>query len=113
MSKRPLYRAYWEAIERTVCSVCLDRADDGSCGLTRRTCAIERHLPEMTKTLSAVQSPRMDEYVAAVEAEICARCPEQVDGRCRLREAGDCALHAFLPLVLDAVEDVRASGLAP
>lgn len=31
--KDETYQVYWDAIRRRVCSVCLDQADDGSCGL--------------------------------------------------------------------------------
>ncbi|HEY7409564.1 MAG TPA: hypothetical protein VII13_02420 [Vicinamibacteria bacterium] len=103
------YRAYWEAIQRHVCSVCLDQASDGTCGLTRRTCAIQRHLPRLAEVLSRVESPRMDEYEAAIRAEICSTCPEEdASGRCALRASTDCALYTYLPLVLEAVESVKA-----
>ena len=102
------YRAYWEAIERQVCGVCLDQADDGSCGLTRRICALQEHLPRLAQVLSTVQSTRMDEYEAAVRAEICPGCSEATaGGGCRLRDQASCALFAYLPLVLEAVESVN------
>jgi hypothetical protein len=106
--------AYREAIRERVCNVCLDQKDDGSCGLTRRVCAIERHLPRLAETLSAIQSTRMDEYEAAVRAQVCGSCPEQdPGGRCALRADVECALFAYLPLVLEAIEvvnDAEAGG---
>jgi hypothetical protein len=52
----------------------------------------------------------MDEYEEAVRAEICHGCPEQDDaGSCALRDAAECALFVYLPLVLDAVESVAAA----
>jgi hypothetical protein len=58
--------------------------------------------------LSGIDSPRMDEYDAAVRAEICPACPQQdAQGACAVREASDCALLTYLPLVLDAIESVR------
>jgi len=102
------YRAYWEALQRQVCGVCLDQKDDGACGLTRRTCALQAHLPRLVEVLTRVQSPRMDEYEAAVRAEICASCPEQdAQGTCVPRGQAACALYAYLPLVLEAVESVN------
>jgi hypothetical protein len=102
------YEAYWEAIQRRVCGVCLDQADDGSCGLSRRTCALQAHLPRLAEVLARVQSTRMEEYEAAVRAEICAHCPEQDAAcHCALREQAACALFAYLPLVLEAVEGVN------
>ena len=104
------YQAYWDAIRRHVCGVCLDQADDGSCGLTRRVCALEMHLPALVNALVSVRSDRMDEYVAAIEAQVCSHCPEQnAQGRCRLRDAACCALSSYLPLVVDAVEEVHGS----
>ena len=106
------HRAYWDAILRRVCSVCLDQANDGTCGLgRRRVCAIEAHLPRLVEVLSSIDSPRMDEYVAAVEAEICGRCAQQDSGRkCELRDEGKCALYTYLPLVVEAVEEVRGAA---
>jgi hypothetical protein len=102
------HQAYWESLQRQVCAVCLDQADDGSCGLKRRLCALPAHLPRLAEVLGRVQSTRMDEYEAAVRAEICASCPEQdARGVCALRDQAACALFAYLPLVLDAVEAVN------
>jgi hypothetical protein len=103
------YQAYWDAIRRKVCSVCLDQANDGSCGLTRRTCAIEAHLPRLAGVLSTIDSPRLDEYVAAVQAHICGECPEQdAQGQCDLRDEGTCALDTYLFLVVEAIEEINA-----
>jgi hypothetical protein len=109
-SKEERYQAYWEAIRRRVCSVCLDGADAGGCGLAaNRSCAIEQHLPRLVETVLTVSSGRMDEYVAAVEAAICGRCTDQDErGFCRLRQKGDCALSIYLPMVVDAIEEVDA-----
>lgn len=101
-------RTYLEAIRQRVCSACLDQRDDGGCGLTQRTCAIEAHLPRLAAVLAGIDSPRMDEYDAAVRAEICPACASQdAQGRCAVRAAGDCALLTYLPLVLDAIESAN------
>lgn len=40
------YLVYWDAIQRRACAVCLDAADDRSCGLgSGRTCALPGQLP--------------------------------------------------------------------
>ena len=100
-------RAYWEALQASVCGVCLDRRDDGSCGLPRgQVCAMKRHLPLIVDVVHSVASTHMDEYVAAVEDHVCARCPEQDGaGRCPRRDKASCALYTYLPLVVDAVEE--------
>jgi hypothetical protein len=106
-------RTYMEAIRRHVCSVCLDRKDDGSCSLTGRVCAIEAHLPGLVKAILATKSRRMDEYYDAIRAQVCSGCQHQGEaGRCALRDAGDCALETYLPLLLDAIEDVDRPACA-
>jgi hypothetical protein len=92
-----------------VCRVCLDQADDGSCGLRGRVCAVVQHLPRLAEVLSAVHSTRVDDYVTAVETEVCTRCRQDAIGCCRLRNAGECALAAYLPLVVDAFDEASAS----
>ena len=101
------YRTFLAAIQRRVCTVCMDQKDDGSCGLHGRLCAVEKHLPGVVEAISAIDSDRMDDYVTALESQVCGGCSEDASGRCSLREKGDCALHAYLSLVVDAIQDVR------
>lgn len=104
----PPYQVYWDAIRERVCSVCLDARDDGRCGLGRR-CAIEVHVPAVVEAVLEAPGDRMDGYIAAVEARVCAGCSEQdASGRCRRRDRGECALSTYLWLVIDAVEQVRS-----
>jgi hypothetical protein len=104
------YLTYREALRRRVCAVCLDSKDDGSCGLDRgRTCALDRHGPRLIDAMLKVRSRRMDEYFAALEAEICGSCQEQdAQGNCGLRNEGRCALALYLPLIVDAIEESGA-----
>jgi hypothetical protein len=104
------YDRYREALRRRVCAVCLDSRDDGSCGLDAgRHCAVDEYLPRLVDVLLAVRSGRMDEYAAALESEICSRCASQdKEGACRLRDRGECALAVYLPLIVDAIEEVGA-----
>ena len=100
--------AYWNSIRARACAACLDAADDGSCGLRSRLCALAAQLPLIVRAIASVQSDRMDEYVQAIEDQVCRRCHEQdAQGRCRLRDRGECALYTYLPLVVDAIEEVR------
>jgi hypothetical protein len=99
------------AIRRRVCAVCLDSRDDRSCGLSGRSCAIETHLPRVVESLVAIDSSRLDDYVDAIRAQVCSHCDEQDSaGKCALRDQGDCALDAYLALVIEAVEEVRGLG---
>src|SRR5262245_55056943 len=111
MSAKPIdpgWQEYMDAIRERVCGVCLDSRDDKSCGLTGRTCAVESHPPGLVQALSSVASARMEDYAAAIRSQVCSACQHQdAEGRCELRDGSDCALDAYLSLVLDAVEDVN------
>lgn len=100
----------WDALQRKVCTVCLDARDDGTCGLNR-VCAMERHFQRVIDAVSKIQSPRMDEYYAVLEREVCANCAEQdPEGNCARRDNAECALNSFLPLVVEAIEEVLVPG---
>lgn len=104
-----LLERVWRKIQEDVCSVCLDRHDDGTCGLSRRNCALTIHLPRAIEVACAIDSPRMEPYYEAFEREICARCSSQnLDGACTLRARAECALHAYLPLVVDVIRSVAS-----
>jgi hypothetical protein len=65
-------------------------------------------LPAVIDAILQVKSERMDDYVAAIEAAVCARCTEQdAGGRCRLRDRAACGLYTYLPLVVDAIEEIK------
>jgi hypothetical protein len=105
----PRYQEYVSAIRSRVCAVCLDSRDDRTCSLTGRVCAIEGHLPRLVQALSSIDSPRIDDYAAAIRAQVCSECESQDrEGRCELREQASCALDAYLLLVLDAVVEVNS-----
>jgi hypothetical protein len=101
------YRAYRDAIRRRVCAVCLDGADDGTCGLSgARTCAIESLLPRLVDALLEARASHDGAYAAAIEARVCSHCPDRdALGQCRLRRDGRCALAVYVPLIVEAIED--------
>jgi hypothetical protein len=106
--KSDKYQAYWDALRRHVCTVCLDAGSDGNCGLTGRVCGLEAHFPRIIDAIENIDSSRMDDYVAAIEEQVCKRCPEQdPEGVCARRSHGECALYSYLSLVVDAIEEVR------
>lgn len=112
MSERDrAYDVYMEALRAQVCSLCLDQKDDGRCGLRRRECALEGHLPKVVEAVLAVQSDRMQDYEDAIRALVCADCGEEdAAGQCNVRDKGECALDTYLYLVVAAIEQVRSSG---
>jgi hypothetical protein len=51
----------------------------------------------------------MDDYVAAIEAAVCGHCAEQdAGGRCDRRDRAECGLYTYLPLVVDAIEEIKS-----
>ena len=100
---------YREALKKRVCGICLDRRDDGSCGLPQgRTCALDLHLPLILRAVETVQSDRIDDYARSIRETVCVQCPNQdTAGRCHFRENWDCALDTFVYVVVEAIEEVK------
>lgn len=109
------YRAYRDAIRQRVCAICLDGADDGSCGLGGSVaCAIEEHLPRVVDVIVDVAERRESAYAAAIEARVCSHCTHRDSlGLCHLRRDGRCALAVYLPLIVEAIEEVEARRRRP
>lgn len=98
-----------EVLER-ICATCVDRQDDGSCGLeTDLRCSIELHLPGILRALQNVSSSRLGDHAERIRRNICAVCEERDPG-CEVRERVDCPLDRYLFLVVEAIEDVRRRG---
>ena len=97
-----------EAIVRDkICSVCSDRTVHGNCGLEEPSaCALFRLFPEVAQAIQSVQSDDINDYVQAIRLGVCSVCNEQMaDGNCEARKRVQCALDAYLLLIVDAVEE--------
>jgi hypothetical protein len=97
-----------EAIVRDkICSVCSDRRVDGNCGLEQpAACALFRLFPQVAKAIQSVQSDDIGDYIQAIRRNVCSVCSEQqADGTCDMRREVQCALDAYLLLVVDAIEE--------
>ena len=108
-SSEDRYRPYRDAIRRRVCAICLDGADDGACGLSAPPlCAIDEHLPRLVAAILDVRSRQDDAYAAAVEADVCSHCSHRDGlGLCHLRRDGRCTVSVYLPLVVEAIDEVE------
>lgn len=102
-----------EAIRLRVCPLCLDGSESGECRLDQsRGCPLDTHLELIVDTILSVRSRRLADYLEAVEREVCSRCETPgPSGGCRLRDRGECSLCLYLPLVIEAVEDVTGRSL--
>ena len=97
-----------EAIVRSrVCGVCTERTTEGGCGLEDASqCALFRLFPEVAQAIQSVASDDIHQYIDAIRRNVCGVCEEQArDGSCQARQQVQCALDAYLLLVVDAIEE--------
>lgn len=107
-AERPQYE---EAIRQHVCFHCIDCGEDGQChSADPYGCAIYRFLPELILIAEDIKSPQLKPYQRAVRKCICTKCKADGDKKCALRTDLDCALDRYLPLVLEAIEEVDAQA---
>ena len=94
-------------IRATVCHVCTDRNNDGSCGLEDPgSCALFRLFPQVACAIQTTHSDDIRDYVKAIREQVCSVCRMQDDdGQCETREKVECALDAYLLLIVDAIEE--------
>ena len=97
-----------EAIVRNrICSVYTERTVAGECGLENpSSCALFRLFPQVAQAIQSVDSRDIHEYIEAIRRNVCSVCQEQArDGSCEARQQVQCALDAYLLLVVDAIEE--------
>jgi hypothetical protein len=90
-----------------ICGVCSDRTVDGNCGLEQPSnCALFRLFPQVAKAIQSVHSNDIADYIRAIRANVCSICNEQMpDGSCEMRHHVQCALDAYLLLIVDVIEE--------
>jgi hypothetical protein len=97
-----------EAIVRNrICKVCTSRTVNGDCGLEEpSSCALFRLFPQVAQAIQSVQSDDIHQYIDAIRARVCSVCKDQAeDQSCETRQQVQCALDAYLLLVVDAIEE--------
>ena len=98
-----------EAIVRDrICRVCSDRTEEGKCGLEEPSaCALFRLFPQVAQAIQSVNSNDINDYIRRHPPECLFRLP-RTGGRmaaCETRHQVQCALDAYLLLVVDAIEE--------
>ena len=97
-----------EAIVRErLCHVCSERTNDNACGLVDpNSCALFRLFPQVARAVQCTYSDDVRDYIRAIRDQVCSVCREQTsDGECESRKQVQCALDAYLLLVIDAIEE--------
>jgi hypothetical protein len=94
-------------VRKRICSVCTERTTDGQCGLESPSkCALFRLFPQVAQAIQSVASDDIHQYIEAIRRNVCPVCQEQApDGSCEVRQQVQCALDAYLLLVVDAIEE--------
>jgi len=80
---------------------------DGTCGLENPgTCALFRLFPQVAEAIQATHSDNIEDYIDAIRRNVCTVCAAQdSDGSCVPRQEVQCALDAYLLLVVEAIEE--------
>ena len=103
-----------EAIVRNrICGVCTERTMDGECGLEEpASCALFRLFPQVAQAIRMVKSDDINQYIEAIRRNVCSVCAEQAaDGSCETRRQVQCALDAYLVLVVEAIEEATGKTI--
>ena len=94
-------------VRNRICRVCTERTADGECGMEKPSeCALFRLFPEVARAIQSVQSNDIQQYIDAIRLNVCSKCGDQAsDGSCETRRQVQCALDAYLLLIVDAIEE--------
>lgn len=96
-----------EIVRNRICGVCSDRKTDGTCGLEDTSqCALFRLFPQVVEAIQSTHSDNLEDYIDAIRRKVCSVCTGQDhSGDCNLRQEVQCALDAYLLLVVEAIEE--------
>jgi hypothetical protein len=94
-------------IRERICRVCTDRTVEGECCLEdASSCALFRLFPQVARAVQSVSSDDIRHYIRAIREQVCSVCSEQTsDSECESRKQVQCALDAYLLLIVDAIEE--------
>jgi hypothetical protein len=94
-------------VRKRICSICDMRTVEGACGSSEPgQCSLLSLFPLVAEAVMATDGNTLEAYVDAIHENVCSVCIEQrLDGTCRQREARNCALDAYMPQIIDAIEE--------
>ena len=101
-------------VRNKICGVCSDRTEDGNCGLEQpSSCALFRLFPQVAKAIQSVDSYQINDYIQAIRANVCTVCEAQMsNGSCEMRRQVQCALDAYLLLIVEVIEEATGRRFA-
>ena len=102
-----------EALVRNrICAVCAERTVEGVCGSKDPDhCSLFRLFPLVAQAVLATEGEEIGPYLQAIHENVCSVCIDQaLDGTCP-RRGGGCPLDAYLPQVIEAIEQAAGRSL--
>jgi len=100
--------AQLEAVVRdSICPVCAQRPAPGPCAVEAAgECALFWFFPRVATALRSVRGGDINDSIAAIRRDVCSVCQhQQPGGFCRARRDVECALDAYLVLLVDVFEE--------
>ncbi|HEX9614017.1 MAG TPA: hypothetical protein VGA55_00840 [Bacteroidota bacterium] len=98
----------WESVRLSVCRRCIDGDSHGACRLpTDEACPLEAHFPIVAETVDGMRSRSMQSYILSIRKRVCSQCPYGSPDACRRRDALECALERYAPLIVERIERMR------
>jgi hypothetical protein len=93
-------------VRNRVCAVCSERKTEEACGPSSESrCPLTQLFPLVAEAILATESEELEPYIQAIREHVCSVCVDQtLDGSCPRRGQG-CPLDAYLPQVIDAIEE--------
>lgn len=102
----PLLQSVDAKLRMLICPRCARYTSQHGCSLpSDRECAIFRSLPDIVDIVRGTHDWRIDPYADTLRLRVCSACPHEDDhGTCPIRDTLDCALDAYLPMIVDEIE---------
>jgi len=99
-------------LRKRICGLCTERTADGDCGLEEPSgCALFRLFPQVATAIQSVESDDVGPYIDAIRRNVCTICNDRApDGSCQTRQMVQCALDAYLLLVVEAIEEATGKN---
>jgi hypothetical protein len=94
-------------LRERICQVCIYQTAGGGCSLTKDlACPILTRVDLIIEVVRQIDDDRIDPYVDKLRDTICVDCRMQdAEGKCLMRDAADCALDDYFPLIVEIVEE--------
>jgi hypothetical protein len=92
-------------VRNSICPVCAERPAPGPCVLEAAgECALFQFFPRVARALQSARGGDINDSIAAIRRDVCSVCRnQQAGGDCRVRREGECALDAYLVLLVDVI----------